>query len=100
MVPAVTLASTPGSRGKRNCLTKSLSPTLSVRQGVNPVPGPARHDQLTQMSFVVVESHYVFSSEFMLGQKYAELHRFTTLHRLVRTFVLALADFPKFHDKL
>ena len=60
LVPAVTLASTPGYRGNRNCLTRSLSPTLSVRQGVDPVPGPARHDQLTQMSLVAKDKSVTF----------------------------------------
>lgn len=43
-----------------------------------------KHHRFRYDTNTIVESHYVFSSEFMLGQKYAELHRFTTLHRLVR----------------
>ena len=40
LVPAVTLATDPGSRGRRICLTSSLSPSLCVRRRAEPAAGP------------------------------------------------------------
>ena len=52
LVQAAKLAFSPGSWGIRNCLTKSLTLSLSIRLRANPETAPTRPVQLTKMLLV------------------------------------------------